>query len=427
MTVYIPVYGSGHMSNLESKHLKKRGNIWWFQRRVPAQLKHLFPGQTVISESLDTGDLREARRQRDIINGRLQERLLTSPPTGRFRFHELVRTLTEDKTVHPYSWDEPYDYDKIAETDPTLLHALTTVSGHKNQSHKYRITLNEALALWMRQHQGSKTNDTIVKMKRATSDFLKYLNLFDIQLAEISKRQVHDYILHMQSTYKTTTVRGHISRLRSIWSYCDRIGEVSGASPLDNHVYSGGGSVNKKQPFTTDEIALIKASVATNDPIKQLLVELGALTGCRISELCALRCKHVITEGDITAILIETGKTDAARRTIPLTNELGTKVLTLKADKEGEALLLGVEAKDMSRWFSRLKTEHIPSDPTKCFHSFRVMFATAMQQAEVSELKAAAILGHKRGNTMTYGYYSRGYELQQLKEAYDQCVEQIKW
>lgn len=50
-----------------------------------------------------------------------------------------------------------------------------------------------------------------------------------------------------------------------------------------------------------------------------------------------------------------------------------------------------------------------------------------MQQAEVDELKAAAILGHKRGNTMTYGYYSKGYELRQLKDAYDKCVERLIW
>ncbi len=55
------------------------------------------------------------------------------------------------------------------------------------------------------------------------------------------------------------------------------------------------------------------------------------------------------------------------------------------------------------------------------------MFATPMQQAEVDELKAAAILGHKRGNTMTYGYYSKGYELRQLKDAYDKCVERLIW
>jgi integrase len=394
---------------------------------VPAQLKHKFPNQTIISESLETGDIREARRQRDIINGRLQEQQSIAPPSNRYRFYELVRTLSEDKAKHPYSWDDPYDYDKIAKSDETLLHALTTVNGRKDQSIRYRITLNEALSLWVQQYQQSKTKDTVSKIKRAVSDFLNYLSLIDIQLVEIGKRQVHDYINLMQKTYAKTTVQGHISRLRSIWSYCDRIGEVSGASPFDGHVYVGGNSVQKKQPFSISEIEWIKTNVATDDPMKRLLVELGVFTGCRISELCSLRCKDVIVDGDITAVFIEQGKTDAATRTIPLTSQLGNRVKSLAANKEGEMLLLEVETKDMSRWFSRIKTEYISTDSTKCFHSFRVMFSTAMQQAGVDELKAAAILGHKRGNTMTYGYYSRGYDLQQLKEAYDQCVECIIW
>ncbi len=62
----------------------------------------------------------------------------------------------------------------------------------------------------------------------------------------------------------------------------------------------------------------------------------------------------------------------------------------------------------MTRWFSRIKIENISTDPAKCFHSFQVMFSTAMQRAEVIELKASTILGRKRGNTMTYGYYSDG-------------------
>ena len=174
----------------------------------------------------------------------------------------------------------------------------------------------------MQHHQQSKTKDTVSKIKRAASDFLNYLGLIDIQLAEVGKRQVHDYINQMQKTYAKTTVQGHISRLRSIWNYCDLIGEVSGAPPFDGHVYSGGNSVQKKQPFSLSEMEWIKANVATNEPVKRLLLELGVFTGCRISELCSLRCKDVITDGDITAIFIEQGKTDAATRTIPVTSQL---------------------------------------------------------------------------------------------------------
>ncbi|CAK3670295.1 tyrosine-type recombinase/integrase [Vibrio crassostreae] len=172
----------------------------------------------------------------------------------------------------------------------------------------------------------------------------------------------------------------------------------------------------------------IKENVATDEPDKRLLVKLAVFTGCRISELCNLQVKHVIVDEDITAIYIAVGKTDAAERVIPLTDDLGMRVRALADSKQDDELLLGFDnSSEMSRWFSRIKTENISTDSAKCFHSFRVMFSTAMQQSGVDELKAAAILGHKRGSTMTYAYYSRGYELQQLKEAYDQCVERVIW
>lgn len=135
----------------------------------------------------------------------------------------------------------------------------------------------------------------------------------------------------------------------------------------------------------------------------------------------------MINEDNIVAIYVEKGKTDAATRIVPLTNELGERISALVESKSDDDLLLGLDGKAMSRWFSRIKTTNISTDTTKSFHSFRVMFSTAMQRSEVIELKTAAILGHARGNTMTYGYYSDSYTLPQLKEAYDQCVEHIIW
>jgi integrase len=124
---------------------------------------------------------------------------------------------------------------------------------------------------------------------------------------------------------------------------------------------------------------------------------------------------------------IEKGKTSAATRIVPLTDSLGKRLLEFCIDNKPNELVLGLDGKGASRWFSRIKNEYISTDSAKCFHSFRVMFSTALQQAGVEELIAAAMLGHKRGNTMTYGYYSKGYELKQLKDAYDKCVERIIW
>ncbi|EGU29632.1 putative integrase [Vibrio ichthyoenteri ATCC 700023] len=417
------------MASSDTKHLKLRGNVWWYQRRIPKALLEQFGDQTTVSESLGTGDIREARRKRDILNGKFEERRFNAPNADRHRFLELIKNMSEDKERFPASWDEHYDLDKVQrDNDDVFIHAYTTVNGRKDHRSRYRITLKEALNNWVKKFQASQTKDNVRKVKQAADKFLKYLGLYDIQLEDITKQQVNEYIEHLQVKYKKSTVQGIISRLRSIWNYADSLGEITARSPFEKNIYATGDKVEKKQPFTADEMTWIKENVATDEPDKRLLVELAVFTGCRISELCNLQAKHVIVEEDITAIYIATGKTEAAERVIPLTDHLGSRVRAMADSKQGDELLLGFDnSSDMSRWFSRIKTDNVSTDSAKCFHSFRVMFSTAMQQAGVDELKAAAILGHKRGNTMTYGYYSRGYELQQLKEAYDRCVERIIW
>ncbi|MFA0349103.1 DUF6538 domain-containing protein [Vibrio sp. 10N.222.55.C6] len=375
-----------------NRHLKKRGNIWWYQRRVPAALQDRYPNRSMISESLDTGDLREARRKRDIINGRLAEHELVTPDASRYRFQELVRTLTEDKEKYPYQWDEPYDYDQIAKEDEVMLHALTTVNGRKDQSARYAITLKQATAQWVKDNQASKSAVTTAKVKRSADELLKYLEHYDIKLGEISTRHVYQFICHQQQAgYKTSTIQGNISRLRSIWRHSARMGEVSGSSPFDGHEF-GKSDTDKTQAFTAEEFTLLRTKVAESDSTLQLFFKLGAFTGCRPSELTNLRCENIIVSDDITAIFIERGKTNAATRTIPLTSDLGAELRRIKANQAASSLVLGSDAKKMGRQFSRIKTEQISDNPAKCFYSLRVMFATALQQAGVTELHAAAAL-----------------------------------
>ncbi|MEZ8233026.1 tyrosine-type recombinase/integrase [Vibrio splendidus] len=417
------------MASSDTKHLKLRGNVWWYQRRIPKALLEQFGGQTTVSESLGTGDIREARHKRDILNGKLEERRFNAPNAARHRFLELIQTMSEDKERFPATWDEHYDLDKLQrENDEVFIHAYTTVNGRKDHHSRYRITLKEALDNWVKKFHASKTKDTIHKVKQAADKFLKHLGLYDIQLEDITKQQVNEYIEHLQVKYKKTTVQGSISRLRSIWNYADSLGEIGARSPFEKNIYAAGDKVEKKQPFTADEMTWIRENVAINEPNKRLLVELGVFTGCRISELCNLKAKNVITEDGITAIFIETGKTEAAQRLVPLTHELSEAIRALADSREEDDLLLGFDSSsEMSRWFSRIKTDNISDNPAKCFHSFRVMFCTAMEQSGVDELKSAVIAGHKRGQTMTYGYYSRGYTLPALKEAYDQGIAHLVW
>lgn len=416
------------MTSNDTTHLKLRGNVWWYQRRIPKDLLDQFNGRTTISESLGTGDIREARLHRDILNGKLQERKFNAPNTNRHKFLELVQSMSEDKERFPAYWDEHYDLDKAKrDGNVEFLHAYTTVNGRKDHRSKYKITLKEALTNWSRKKRQVNSTDTINRTNKSVERFLKHVKVFDIQLEDISKKHVHDYIELLLITHTRSTAMGYISRLRSIWRYCDQLGEVTTACPFDGHSFAGGAKPIKKKSFTAQEISRIKELIAGEDPIKQLLVELGAYTGCRISELCNVKVKHLIEEGDLVAIYISRGKSNAATRVVPLTHGLGERLKALKESKAENDLLLGLKGKAMSNWFSLIKTVNISTDEAKCYHSFRVMFATAMQRSGVIEGKAAAILGHERGTTMSYDYYSDGYLLPQLQEAYNQCAEQIIW
>ncbi|OUS09167.1 integrase [Gammaproteobacteria bacterium 42_54_T18] len=416
------------MASTDTKHLKLRGNVWWYQRRIPKDLLDQFNGETTISESLGTGDVRDARLQRDIINGKLQERKFNAPNVGRHKFLTFVQEMTTRKEEDPIYWDEPYDFDR-AERDNNieLIHAYTTVNGRKDQSHKYGVTLKEALYNWSNQKRSAVSSDSRKKARKSIDEFLKYLTLSDIQLEDITKKQVYGYIGLLLNKKATSTARGYISRLRTIWNYCEQLSEVNTPNPFDGHSFKGGTEKEKRLPFDAQEIRQIRELISDEVLEHKLLVELAVFTGCRISELCNLRAKHVTYEQEIHAIFIEKGKTSAATRVIPLANELGGRLQTLAQTKDENELLLGLDGKKMSRWFSRIKVAHISTDSSKSFHSFRRMFSTAMQRSGVSEPDAAGILGHARGNYMTYGYYSDGYTLPELKAFYDQAFEYIIW
>nr|WP_211245047.1 tyrosine-type recombinase/integrase [Thalassotalea mangrovi] len=408
---------------------------------MPKAIQHLVIDAERIDISLNTADINVARKRRDIINGRLAKLELDPLSTPqkvknivdgdyknaenrRERFIQLVNTMEKDKQEHPVDWDLPYDTDRA---DQVFLDAYQTVNGSRNFRYKYKVTIKESLKDWVENYENRRKPDHVGKVKKSVVSFLEYLDVDNILLEDINSKIVMEYIDFMLDNYKKTTVQGYISRLKGIWKYSKKLNDVAGDCPFDGHEFYSEDEVDKADIHTPEAMQWMKNNLATSEPNKRLLFELGVFTGCRISELCNLRVKNIVTQGDIIAIDIEKGKNSSATRTIPLTTELGLRVKSHAESKQDDDLLLDLTPKDASRWFSRIKRANISTDRTKCFHSFRAMFSTALQRAEVNELKAAALVGHARGKTMTYGYYSRGYELEQLKEAYDQCIPHLTW
>ncbi|MBY7914643.1 site-specific integrase [Vibrio fluvialis] len=390
-----------------NKHLKKHHDTWVYSRRVPKMLRHLYPDQQIITKSLQTSSIKIARMKRDRINGEIACQMQGAYSLERIEFQDYERQIRP--------WAEAIrdpetglDFDDFLPRNPIAKAAYRQEVYGENQ-HAFTYTLREGLNSLLTTNT-KVSDDTRSKLQNSVNRFLLFIGTKDIPLREIEKKKVVEYVHFLGNDYAHGTITAHLSRLKSVWTYAYKRGEVDQkTSPFCDHdltAYKGEASA-QKQLFSEQQFKQIRHETPTT---LVNLVRLGMYTGARISELCNATEEEF--EG-IRCMVIKSGKTASAKRLIPLP----TQVQDIK-------LPLGLDNKTAGRDFSRFKTSKITSDKTRSFHSLRVHFATAAQRAKVPEFDAAKILGHKTGETMSYGHYAK-HDVKHLAETAQMIADQV--
>jgi len=254
------------------------------------------------------------------------------------------------------------------------------------------------------------TDDSKKKLENSVSRFLLFISVTDIPLKEINKKKVVEYVQFLGNDYAHGTITAHLSRLKSVWIHAYKRGEIKHkTSPFCDHdlsAYRGEGSA-QKQLFSDGQFK----QIMNESPNKlKNLVRLAMYTGARLSELC--NATEEKFEG-VRCMVIKTGKTASAARVVPLPSQV-----------EDIKLPLMLDTKSAGRTFSRFKVAKVTTDKTRSFHSLRAHFATAAQRAKVPEFDAAKIIGHKTGETMSYGYYAK-HDVKRLAEAAQMVANQV--
>ncbi|WP_041938042.1 tyrosine-type recombinase/integrase [Gallionella capsiferriformans] len=156
----------------------------------------------------------------------------------------------------------------------------------------------------------------------------------------------------------------------------------------------------------------------------QSLIMLGAYTGARIAELCAIKVADVT---DSSFHIIE-AKTGAGVREVPIHSSIKELVGKLKAESVDGYLLSGLtfnkygdRSNAIGKRFGILKTD-LKYSGGHVFHSIRKTLTTLLENAGVSENLAADIVGHEKPR-ITYGLYSGGATLK-VKQA---AMERVKY
>ena len=393
---------------LNNRHLKLHHDTWIYCRRIPKALQHLYPNKTNITVSLKTSSIKVARLKRDRINGEIAVQMQGALSSDRVEFKQYVEQLK------PYlgalkQANSAIDVDDVLPRNDIARAAYRQEVYGENQ-HAYTYTLKEALNSLLGRSD-KLTADTISKLRNSVDRFLLFLKAPDIPLREIHKKQVVDYVEHLGFEYAHGTISAHLSRLKSCWVHAYKLGEIeSKVSPFCDHdlsKYRGEGS-KQKQLFSHCQLkTILKDSPET---VKDL-VRLGLYTGARLGDLCNA---HEETIEGVRCMVIKKGKTAAATRIVPIPSKL-----------QDIQLPLGLETKAAGRIFSRFKVASITTDSSRSFHSLRAHFITAAQRACVSEFDVAKVVGHKSGQTMSYGYYARE-DIRSVAQTIDKVAQQIE-
>lgn len=281
-----------------------------------------------------------------------------------------------------------------------------------------------------------KTVDQMLAdVTRFAEDF-RSANLIDERTATIWTKTIA-----AEKDLSASSVTRIVGFCRNFFRYLVRIGEV--AQPASEifiiptqyrkskrATAKGSNRIDSWVQFTDEEAVFIHAKA--QEKRDQSLVDLifiGAYSGARIEEICALRCSNVSTR--LGYFKIVDAKTKAGIREVPIHPKIQHRVTELVNESSDGYLLsnltpnkYGHRSNAIGKRFGRLKTE-LGFGSTHVFHSIRKTFVTQLENAGINENITADIVGHEKPR-ITYGVYSGGASLKTKKDVIQHVSYEFK-
>ena len=178
------------------------------------------------------------------------------------------------------------------------------------------------------------------------------------------------------------------------------------------------------EPATDGEIAALLAGAHL--PTEQAktfkeavgwLVMLAIYTGAREGELCALTVDDVMEKDGTRYLAVQDGKTEAARRVVPIHGDLIAAGF-LRYVETCKGALFGVTEGTVAKRFPGYRRGRGVDRPRVTFHSLRKSFTAKLEDAGVPSDTVAQLIGHKSGRSFTFSVYSpHGPSLRTLASA----------
>ncbi|HDS7059721.1 TPA: site-specific integrase [Klebsiella pneumoniae subsp. pneumoniae] len=385
--------------------------VYYIRIAIPEWLRSAFGGRKTLVRSLNTSDLRVARRKRDVIADEYHRvREIAEPPKP----DSLQDTISYLQSVAKYAKASPTAHrankpeNKLAPSCPSLV---------------------KMLDVYLLQNANILKLGTLSKTKKAVELFLDYLKRSDIRLNDINRTTVTGWLDAMSGVKAVQTQANYLSALACILDLASaRYHDAPPiqANPFRLHKLHTAKSRQSYEAFTDNEvIALLRGLQEAGEVELFDVASIAAYSGMRIGEICNLRPENIIVIDGITCFQVLEGKTANAARICPIHSTL-IDMVTERCQKPYNGFLFyrasitKREDGKRSSWhvnrFGRLKRDILPDSENKVFHSFRHAVISKLNAAGVDEGRVALLVGHSSGSTESFTTYSKSVPERIVKE-----------
>lgn len=399
---------------LDKKHLRQRGNVWWLHYRIPDRHK-LLPDciryKDILTKSLETDSLREAKRRRDVFLHGLEAQAgdhykAWLPKRQEVVAEPLVEHVTSDNPLQII----PKPENPNMETVRAIIKSGSTTLGNEPSISKMKsVAMREREAVFAllgaKRHAAKSIKNltkavvreseakglakkTISKLERSSSWFLESLMQSDIDIDLIEFDLVSDCLIaELEAGVSGSTLNGHLWGLSKMWNRAKRAKLVTGDNPFSGHKISKKGK--PYDPFTMEEIHALYNHA---DPEFKTLIHAGATTGARIGEMLRAEVKVLNGQSCWLFNFKEKGKTEQSTRVVPMHDSLELpegftfKIpyrTALRTIREYVDTVLGERLHELT------------GEPRKLsFHSFRATVITHLRELRYSDKAIGSVTGH---------------------------------
>lgn len=437
------------MASQDTKHLRNRGGIWYFQKAIPNQSPYCV--------SLKTDSLREAQRLRAVHLAKLESTIL-APESAQLR--PLVEKFKEDiADLSASGHDDNYTSlrDMLLEGEkhnpvvdnPLFYKAMNIAEDGIKNDPRMAYTVGELKTLTVERAKATKGDTTWKLANRSFDRLIEFLGDSEYKANNIARTQVVSFIEHLSyvKNLKMSTIGNNLSSLGVAYSRAVDRGLISSeANPFRGHKVEDYAAPEEDEdsnvPFSVNDFGVVQGVI--NDlpnirVIQKWVAPLLICSGMRFSELAGLHKEDVrLVDGiwcfDIKPNSSRDLKNKSSKRVVPISDSILPAIMSFKAaaDKrldDSPCFFEGVHCggrigSHITKWFSKVKIKHLEGS-NSTMHGLRKNYTTALEKVGVSESKAAQVVGHKKA-TMTYGLYSGGFDIEALREAGDKSSEVLK-